>query len=380
MKRILISLICLSVVILPCFATDDSFEITEAITKENAIASVSKNSSEKTAEITTEDTTSETEAITTENNASARTEPVKKSEKQTEKATEADAVTEVPEEVTEDNSQPRLMVVSYEIEDGFISPEETKILTITLKNMHSEKQVSNIKLALSEDSDEIRPTGMGTKYIDTIGANKYYTWSVELKAVHTATIGEHKLSLSCEYEDLNGSAYTADDTLRIEVRQPALLDFDGAKLPVKVVQEDTITVNINLMNTGKAPLYNCKVDFDIEGLDSGGSSFVGELAPQESATANANLRIDSELTGKVAGTITISYEDSFGEKYEQIKEVGTKIEKKVIKAEKQEEKEKKNPLWWLFLLGGLILGGSLGFGIPFFINSSRQRKKDEARL
>ena len=86
------------------------------------------------------------------------------------------------------------------------------------------------------------------------------------------------------------------------------------------------------------------------------------------------------MIGKTTGTIIITFEDSFGEKFELKKDVETKIEKKVIKAEKQEEKEKKNPLWWLFLLGGLLLGGSLGFGIPFFINSNKQRKKDEERL
>lgn len=358
MKRILILLLSFILCTVPCMAVEESGEDVTG-----------------SAEITIEATTEDTTVVTTEKAPEPNTE---KTEPTTKKATPKPEKEEV--EVTEDNSQPRLMVVSYEIEDGFISPEETKILTITLKNMHSKKRVSNIKLSVSDDTDEIRPTGMGTKYVDSIGANKYYTWSVELKAVHTATIGEHKLSFSCEYEDQNGSGYNADDTLRIEVRQPALLDFDGAKLPVKVVQEDTVTVNINLMNTGKAPLYNCKVDFNIKGLESGGSSFVGEIAPQESATASANLRVDSELTGKVTGTIIITFEDSFGEKFELKKEVETKIEKKVIKAEKKEEKEKKNPLWWLFLSGGLLLGGGLGFGIPFFINSNKQRKKDEERL
>ncbi len=281
---------------------------------------------------------------------------------------------------TVDNSQPRLMVTDYEIENGFLSPDATKKLTITLKNMHSSKSVSNIKLSLSEDTDEIRPTDMGTKYVSLIGAGKYYSWVVELKAVHTATVGEHKLSFSCEYEDGNGSGYSANDILRVEVRQPAELSFDGAKLPVKVVQDETVTLNINLMNTGKSTLYNCKVEYDIEGLESGGSSFAGEIPVGESKTATANLRVDSDKTGNVKGTIKITYEDAFGKNYEKEQEVKTLIEKKVIKAEKKEEEEKKNPLWWLFLLGGLVVGGGLGFGIPFAINSRKQRLKDEERL
>ena len=281
---------------------------------------------------------------------------------------------------TVDNSQPRLMVTDYEIEDGHISPEATKKITITIKNMHPSKSVSNIKLSLSEDTDEIRPTDMGTKYVSLIGAGKYYSWVVELKAVHTATVGEHKLSFSCEYEDGNGSGYSANDILRVEVRQPAELSFDGAKLPVKVVQDETVTLNINFMNTGKTVLYNCKVDFSIEGLNAGGSSYVGEIQPQQSATANANLLVDSEKLGEVKGTITVGYEDTFGNEYTLTQDAKTVIEKKVIKAEKKEEEEKKNPLWWLFLLGGLVVGGGLGFGIPFAINSRKQRLRDEERL
>ncbi len=361
MKKITILILCFLLCLTPCLAVEG----------------------ESSVETTAEDVT---QAIATTEPATKapETEPVtEKAEPTTEKR-----VVEKEEEkepVIEDfpkidNSQPRLMVTSYEIEDGFISPEGTKKLTITLKNMHSSKAVSNIKLSVSEDTDEIRPTGMGTKYVSSIGAGKYYSWVVELEAIHTATVGEHKLSFSCEYEDENGSGYGANDVIRIEVRQPAELAFDGAKLPVKVVQDETVTLNINLMNTGKTVLYNCKIDFDIEGLDAGGSSFVGEIQPQQSATASANLLVDSQKLGEVKGTVTVTYEDTFGKEYTLTHDVKTVIEKKVVKAQKQEEEENKNPLWWLFLLGGLIVGGGLGFGIPFAISSHKQRLKDEERL
>ena len=361
MKRITILILCFILCLAPCLAVESETTIT----------------TEATAESTTE--SAETQPVT----EAPETEPVtEKAEPTTEKNVIEKEDFEVPEikEEPVDNSQPRLMVTGYEIEDGFISPEETKKLTITLKNMHSSKAVSNIKLTLSEDTDEIRPTGMGTKYVSSIGAGKYYSWIVELKAIHTATVGEHKLSFSCEYEDEHGSGYGASDILRLEVRQPAELVFDGAKLPVKVVQDETVTLNINLMNTGKTVLYNCKVDFNIEGLDAGGSSYVGEIQPQQSATASANLLVDSEKIGEVKGTITVTYEDTFGKEYTLTHDVKTIIEKKVVKAQKQEEEEKKNPLWWLFLLGGLVVGGGLGFGIPFAIKSKKQREEDEKRL
>ena len=368
MKRITILILCFILCLAPCLAVDGETNQTVQTTVQTTVEPTTEVS--VTAQQSTEPVTEKEETT------------IQKAEPTTEKNVIEKENFEVPEikEEPVDNSQPRLMVTGYEIEDGFISPEETKKLTITLKNMHSSKAVSNIKLTLSEDTDEIRPTGMGTKYVSSIGAGKYYSWIVELKAIHTATVGEHKLSFSCEYEDENGSGYGASDILRLEVRQPAELVFDGAKLPVKVVQDETVTLNINLMNTGKTALYNCKVDFNIEGLDSGGSSYVGEIQPQQSATASANLLVDSEKIGEVKGTITVTYEDTFGKEYTLTHDVKTIIEKKVVKAQKQEEEEKKNPLWWLFLLGGLVVGGGLGFGIPFAIKSKKQREEDEKRL
>lgn len=354
------------VCIMPCLAVGDG---AENVTK----------TTEVTTEATTEATTKKVEETT------QKAEKTTKKEKTTEKAVkeETEKVVEKNEEVEEtqeDNSQPRLMVTGYSVNGGFLTPEKGGVVSVSLKNMHNSKSVRNIKLSVSEEMDEICAEGMGTKYISYIGAGNTYTWDIAVTTAHTATVGIHKLNFVCEYEDKNGTPYSENATLRVEVRQPVKLDFDGVRLPVKVVQEDTVTLNINLMNTGKSTLYNCKVEYDIEGLESGGSSFAGEIPVGESKTATANLRVDSEKTGNVEGTIKITYEDAFGEVYEQTAGVKTIIEKKVVKAQKEEPEEKKNPLWWLFILIGLIVGGGLGFGIPFAINSKKQREEDERRL
>lgn len=363
MKKLFIFMLCLIVCIMPCLAAEEGAEnVTET--------------TEVTTEATTEATTKKAEETTKKAESTTKKESVTKKTEKEEQEEEPEKI----HEVTEDMSQPRLMVTSYSVEGDFLTPEKVGVISISLKNTHNSKSVKNIKLSLSEELDEICPEGLGTKYVSNISAGSTYTWSVNVETVHNAIVGVHKLNFTCEYEDKNGTPYSENATLRVEVRQPVKLTFDGAKLPVKVVQEDTVTLNINLMNTGKSTLYNCKVDYDIEGLESGGSSFAGEIPVSESKTATANLRVDSEKTGNVKGIIKITYEDAFGKTYEQTAEVNTIIEKKVIKAEKTEEEEPKNPLWWLFILVGLIVGGGAGFGIPFAINSKKQREEDEKRL
>ena len=280
----------------------------------------------------------------------------------------------------QDTSQPRLMVTGYTVENESIIPGESRKVNITIKNTSPAKAVSNIKLSLADESGELRTDGMGTAYVKSIPANGTYVWTVGLTAVHTAKTGEHPLTLTMEYEDLNHSGYSASDTIRVSVRQNVVLKYDSARLPSKSIQGETVTVSINLMNTGKSTIHNAMINVNVKGLDSGGTVLVGEIPQGESKSGSVNLRVSNEILGKVEGTITISYEDDFGETYTETVDVSTVIEEKVIKADTGEEEEKKNPLWWLFMLIGAIIGGALGFGIPYTIRSHKQREEDEKRL
>ena len=281
-----------------------------------------------------------------------------------------------------DFSAPRLMVTGYELSEESLSPEKTAVLKVTFKNYSSKKAIYNIKLSLFDPSGEIITTGMPTKYVNAVYAGSTYVWEIELKAVNTASIGQHDLQITAEYEDKNYSSYSSSDTLRIDVKQSVKLSYSGAVLPKKAIQGDTQTVTVDLMNTGKSTIYNCTLDFNIEGMQSGGSVFVGNIEPATNAQGSANLRVDSNTLGEVTGKITISYEDDYGKEYKETVDVSTVIEEKVeqISELTNKEDENKNPLWWLFILIGLTAGGSIGFGVPWFINDRKQRKEDDLRL
>ncbi len=283
-------------------------------------------------------------------------------------------------EPTKNNSTPRLMVTEYDVENGYIKPDAETTLRITIKNTSVSKSVSNIKLSLSEESGEIRTEGVGTTSVRAIGAGREYVWTVKLTATKSAQATEHKLNLSMEYEDADGTSYSANDSLLVQVRQNALLDLSGARLPAKAVQGGTLMVPVTFMNTGKGTLYNCKMDFDVKGLDDGGTTFVGTIESGQSATGNGSLRVSTDVLGKVEGEIIFSYEDDYGKVYTEKVKVSTLVEEKVETAETEEEEEKGNKHWYLFILLGACVGGGLGFGIPKAITSAKQRKEDEKRL
>ena len=283
-------------------------------------------------------------------------------------------------EPTKNNSTPRLMVTEYNVENGYIKPDSETILSITIKNTSVSKSVSNIKLSLNDESGEIRPDGIGTASVKAIGTGREYVWEIKLTATKSAQPTEHKLNLFMEYEDTDGTSYSASDVLLVQVRQNALLDLSGARLPAKAVQGGTLLVPVTFMNPGKGTLYNCKMDFDVEGLDDGGTTFVGTIESGQSATGNGSLRVSTDILGKVEGEIIFSYEDDYGKVYTEKVKVSTVIEKKVETKETEEEEEKGNKHWYIFILLGLAVGAGLGFGIPKAITSAKQRKEDEKRL
>lgn len=289
---------------------------------------------------------------------------------------------ETESEETEIRTQPKLMISDYEIENGFVTPDSSTVIKVTVVNTNKTYLVRNIKMSFVDESGEIVSDKMSSIYVNKISSGGSYVWEIPVTAVKTAVIGEHNMTVSIDYEDTAGGSYNVSEILRIPVRQTAQLDFDGAELPVKVVQGDTVTVSVNLMNTGKSILYNCKMKCDIDSLSSGGTAFVGQIDPGTNKACTANLQVSSDKEGEVKGKITISYEDAFGEVTEQTVDVSTLIEKRVeiSDVDETEKEEKKNPLWWLFIVIGLLVGGGLGFGIPFAIREKKQRLEDEEKL
>lgn len=293
-----------------------------------------------------------------------------------------DGSTQVEVETTVDASQPRLMVSSYKLSSNRVTPDETANLEITLKNYSNTKAVRNVKLSVSDETGDIKVSGMPTEYVNAVYAGSTYTWKLEVTASKTASVGEHILSLTAEYEDKYYNAYSSQDEISVTVSQTSSLDYNGIELPVKVTQGDTQTVSVTLMNTGKTMLRNCKVDFNVDGFESAGTLFVGEIASGESKDGSINLRVGSDIVGEVSGTATVSYEDELGEVYTEDVELSSLIEEKVetVTQSEEEEEQSKYPLWWLFLIVGVIAGGLTGFLIPTAIRSRKQRKEDELRL
>ncbi len=283
---------------------------------------------------------------------------------------------------TVDQSTPRLMVTGYLLADSFVEPGRTTALTITFKNTSNTKSIRNIKFTLTDPAGELMPDGMGTLYLPFLAAGSTYQWNTALSAVYTAAEGRHAMEVSAEYEDAQFMSYSANDTIYVNVRQQVSLTYDNAALPKIAVQGDTITLSINVMNTGKTALSNVTVRCKVRGLAAGGSTFLGEIAPGESTVAAPNLRVSEEQFGEVKGKIVFTYEDGYGKQYKKTETVSTVIEAPAPQEQPQQDEKKKTDLlpWWAWLTVGIVGGGAVGCAVPVAAFGAKRRKEDEKRL
>lgn len=279
-------------------------------------------------------------------------------------------------------AEPVVFIASSKLEPGYAMAGEEFTLTLTLQNSLSNKSVENLLVTVEPENLQINLLENSNVIpIKRIPAGGSTELVLHFSTDPSIPAEKQKINFHFQYNSKQTLGLSSEGSYILDVRQGAKLDYDGATLPVKVFQDDTVTLSINLMNTGKSPLYNCRLDYAIEGLSSGGTTFLGELPAGESKVGSGNLRVSAEQLGDVSGTVTITYEDAFGQEYTETAEVSTHIAEKAEPETQQEQaKEKKNPLWWLFVLLGLAAGGSLGFGIPWFVKDRKQRQEDDLRL
>jgi hypothetical protein len=287
-----------------------------------------------------------------------------------------------PDPAPEPSSQPKLMVTAYALERSYLAAGEKATLIVTVRNTSSGQQVKNIKLSFSEESGEIWPEGTGATYCTRIGAGGSYTWRLAVTALTTAQSRPHPATIMMEYEDSMGQACSASDRIILPVRQPVRLEYEEPALPPRVTQGDTVPFSITLMNLGKSTIFNALLKFEIPGLATGGSVLVGTISPGESQAGTTNFRVESDALGEVSGTLTLSYEDDYGEHYEKEITLATAIEKKMeAPPPSGEEKDDASrfPIWIAWAAGAVLLIAATFFVIRW-LKQKKAMEKDEMRL
>ncbi len=255
--------------------------------------------------------------------------------------------------------EPRLSIENLSIGGKYLPAGEETLIAFDLKNESATRSVRDITVAFSENTNSVIPKTSDTIFAGDLIAGEQVHIEIPVRIALKAASAPHTLTFTVNAAYGNGQTLTRTERFTADIRQNMRLEHSQAELPSRVVQGDVSSFSMDLMNMGRSEIRNALLTFHVPGLSSGASVLAGNIEPGATKTATANFRVDALAPlGITEGSVTLTWEDAYGESYEKTLPLSTTIEEKkpfVI----EEKKEAENPYlkyspWGVLALSWII--------------------------
>jgi hypothetical protein len=267
-------------------------------------------------------------------------------------------------------SKPRILVSSYSVDAVPVQAGEDFTVTVTLCNTSEDQDVQNMLVTVSTDSANfVLKNDTNTIFLGdlTAGATKdlELTYRTDLETPPQ----RYTINLNMEYDDSNAMTMSSSGSMMVEVAQAVEVELSPFYMDSEVNAGETVQLSFQVMNLGRGPVYNVRVELDVPGLSPTGTAFIGNMESGTSAEATMNVFVGmkegDERYGYTSGTVRLIYEDVSGQKYVDETIVSTNIKELVISsADNKEEDEPERAIqWWAAVgLGVVVIVALIFFG------------------
>ncbi len=210
-------------------------------------------------------------------------------------------------------ASPVLMLESYTLSTEKTYAGEEFTLTVVVKNTSSEESVKNVQLRLADGTGTIIPSSgnSSSAYVSSIGRGESKKVSFSLQSSPDAQEAKYALALNMSYQGSKTlTAGSANESMTVSILQKQRIKIDEPTVYDKATQGTVTGVSLAIYNMGKAPVYNCMVTLEGDGLSLVESYFGGTLAA--GGTLRPDLEVLTSKAGLISGSITLTYEDAYG--------------------------------------------------------------------
>ena len=177
-----------------------------------------------------------------------------------------------------------------------------------------------------------------------------------------------------EYADSKANAYTVQGSVKVTAGQRVNIEVAPVQMPEEIRMGETVEFQTQVMNTGRAKLYNVRAVLEADGLKMSAPAFIGDMEAGTSMTGSMELTAEGlsgeSLYGATSGRITYYYEDEAGNEKSQEHTFETFIRSPFDEQEEKEEDDTGH--WWIIMtIIGVFLAESV---ILFFMKRSGGRQ------
>ena len=249
-------------------------------------------------------------------------------------------------------------------------------LELTITNPTSTLSMANGILTVTDPTGEVVMTGSDRFHIPEVLPGEAVTVSVPMTVPGSAAIRVHTLNLKLSYE-VCGSENTWEESFTVPVTQAIRLEHGDAQLPPAIAGE-LGNLTLPLMNLGKGELSNILVKLETPAANVQ-SVLVGSIAPGETKQAQLTFTPFTDSVGTHRGTVTISCEDAYGNRFEETMQVSLTVDEPLPEVTEDAPEERKTAPATVFL-GILTVLLIIGLITQHLILSGKIHKLEEDRL
>ncbi len=214
--------------------------------------------------------------------------------------------------MTAEASQPKVMVVDYQVVQKEIFAGQAFDLKVTIKNTGS-RYVDNLKISVTSDTGDIVPAeGAGNGFLDELPNGEESTFTFKLRAADGLAEKSYKLSVVNEYDDIWGNPYSATDVIYLPVKLSQRVSITDLYIADDAVLGDSVEIVGNVNNMGAGVLYNVRAKLQSAYMEEM-ETYIGNIDPGKSGSIDilTNAVATTPSSGDLSKVI-VTYEDKEG--------------------------------------------------------------------
>lgn len=274
-------------------------------------------------------------------------------------------------------SAPVILVEKSVVSTGTAKAGEDFDVTVTLKNTSKTKSVQNMVASITVPSADFElKNNSNTIFVDKLGAEKTTDLSLTFHVGKSTVDGNYPIEVALSYDDSKANTLSSAGTFVVTVEQPLNVKLTMPAIAADLTAGDTVPLSFQVMNLGRSTVYNVRCDVTGDGLVQTKTAFVGNMESGSDGEGDSNIFISpmegENQYGKTTGTVTLTYEDAFGNEHSQEFTFDTSISKKQDDSSKDGGTEKRAMQWWVSIA---VISAIIVFAVVSSVSYRMGKKK-----
>ncbi len=215
------------------------------------------------------------------------------------------------EEEDEVNTTPRVILEGYTVDVENIMAGQAFNFAFTLKNTSQVLNVGNMKVSInSADGVFTAVEGSNSFFTQTLNMGVSEDYSIQLNTGSATETKSYPITITVEYEDEKGRAFSSTETINLLVTQPIRAKISNFYYPPESYGTYPIDLEFSYFNEGKSPFYNVKISVEGDFTSMDGEQYVGSLPA--SSYDDTRISVFPNGIGTMEGVLVLEFEDTTG--------------------------------------------------------------------